>query len=304
MKKFLLYISAWVLFVFIVAEITIRVFGLAAKTLPMYNLDGDYVIQPGETGYWKRGGLKEINNYYSINSQGYNSIIDFNELNSNNLNIALIGDSYIEGFQTNVKYSIGRQLEKMLGVNVVVHEYGRAGANIIDFVKVYNKILKPKQYDFTFILATDKDLRAKKANNMGKGNRVSEKSTTSKIYDNIHIISYLNINHGFGKHFNDLISKGPESIEKIHFNKESKKITEEQYLKNLNKDALKLLPKNIIFLYEDQKLNEFFLKNYKFEFKEINHTRKPINHGFDKHWNINGRFNCAKAMADYIKDHK
>ena len=302
MKKFLIYSAVWLLLVVVSLEISLRVFGLAAQTMPTKNVDNNYVFEPGKSGFWVRGGLKEINSYYAINKQGFNSIVDYTDLDNKNLNIALIGDSYIQGFHTDANYSIGRQLEDMLGPNVVVYEFGRAGGNIVDYGLVYEEYVKNKKYDFIFILATDKDLALEKASFMGKGNRVPKKDLTRKIYDNVHLLRYLNINHGLGVHFNKLINNGPDSIDRIHNNNLSSDIiTKESYLNSVNEDALKLLPEDVIFLYEGGRLDDVFIENSDFKFKKVIHSKTPKDHGLDAHWNINGRYNCAKSMAEFIQ---
>jgi hypothetical protein len=305
MKKFLIYSIVWLILVLVSLEIALRVFGLSAKTMPTQNIDNNYLFEPGNSGFRIKGGLKEINCYYEINKQGFNSIVDFDELDYKNLNIALIGDSYIQGFDTDVNHSIGRQLEEMLGKNVVVHEYGRAGANIIDYALAYQQFVKSKKYDFVFVLATDKDLEATKPSYMGQGKRVPKQSLIRKVYDNIHVVRYLNINQGLGVHFNKLINDGPESIDRIHNeNLPDEIITKESYLATINQDALKLLPKEVVFLYEEDRMNDFFVSTYDYNFKKVIHFKLPKDHGLDAHWNINGRYNCAKAMAEYIQLNK
>lgn len=305
MKNFISYISFLLILVIVCLEITLRIFGLAAKTMPTENIDGNSMFEAGKTGYWIRGGLKEINSFYSINRQGYNSIIDFDDLVESDLNIALIGDSYIQGFHTDVKYSIGRQLEKILGPNVTVHEYGRAGANIVDYALVYKKYVEPKNYDYTFVLATDKDVQLYKASFIGKGDKIPKKNISRTIYDNVHILRYFNINHGLGIHVNNLIKNGPESIDRIHGKENNEdNIPKDVYIKEVNVKALNMLPNKVVFLYEKDRLNPLFIDNFDFEFKEVVHIKKPTNHGLDEHWNINGRYNCAKTMADYINEHK
>ena len=300
MKTFFKYIAIWSVLVILLLELTIRIFDLAAKTMPTQNVDGNYLFAPGKSGFWVRGGLGELTNYYEINKQGYNSIIDYDRLDPKNLNIALIGDSYIQGFQTDVRQSIGRQLEDTLGDNTVVHEYGKAGSNIVDFSIIHNKYIQPKSYDFTFILATNGDLKPKKPSNMGKGNKIPEKTINRQMYNNVHILRYLNINHGLGINFNKLINQGPESIDRIYKEKVAE-VTEVAFLNKINVEAIKTLPKSIIFLYEGDKLSPYFMENFDFEFKKIIHDKLPKDHGFDGHWNKNGRYNCAKAMAEYIR---
>lgn len=303
MKNFLKYIGGLFLIVLILLEITLRVFGFAARTMPTKNVDGNYLFAPGDSGYWVRGGLGEIRNYYEINNQGFNSIVDYEGLDSATINIALIGDSYIQGFQTDVRKSIGRQLENLLGPKYIVHEFGRAGANIVDYGLVYNEYIKSKSYDYIFVLVTDKDLMGSKASFMDRGNSLPKQTLIRKIYDKIHILRYLNINHGLGAHFNQLISNGPGSIDRIHRRNDTKKaISEQSYLNDINQNAIRTFPKSTIFLYEEEKLSTYFIENFKFEFNRIIHKRQPIDHGFDGHWNTNGRYNCARSMADWIEN--
>jgi|GEM_PF-3173578 len=303
MKKFILYLLGWLALVILMLELTLRVFGLAAKTMPTQNVDGNYLFEPGKSGYWVRGGLGEITNYYEINDQGYNSIIDYDRFESENLNIALIGDSYIQGFQTDVRYSVGRQLENILGNNTVVHEYGKAGSTVVDFALTYQQYIKNKDYDFVFILATDKDVKLSRASNIGRGNRVPKKTITRQIYDHVHTLRYLNINHGLGVSFNKLINNGPESIARIHDDSASKEdLSKEGYLNTINNAALDILPSSVIFLHEYDKLCPYFIENYDFQFVKIKHEKQPKDHGFDGHWNKNGRYNCAVAMAKFIRN--
>jgi len=305
MKKFLIYITGFLLLVIVLSEVTIRFFDLAGKTMLEKEIDNNAMLKPGEKGFFKRGGLKEINSYYSINKQGYNSIIDYDTLDKQNINIALIGDSYVQGMHTDVRHSIGRQLEELFDRNVIVHEYGRDGANIVDYALTFKKYIQSKPYDFTFILVTDKDLRLKKPSTIGRGDRVFKENIFRSLYDNFHLLRYLNINHGLMVHFNKLINNGPESIDRIHGkNSDKDDLIKETYLNKVNNDALGMISSKVIFLYEEDRLSHYFIESFNFQFKKVIHLKHPINHGLDKHWNINGRYNCAKTMADYINEHK
>lgn len=306
MRKFIVYIFSWGFAVIIILEIILRVFGLAAHTMKTANVDGNYLFEPGDAGYWVRGGLAEIRSTYEINNQGYNSIIDYDSLNPDNLNIALIGDSYIQGFQTDVEKSIGRQLENIAGEGIVVHEYGRAGASIVDYSLAYQDYVLPKGYDMTFILITDKDLSLSKASYMGRGDRIPNKGLARKIYDNVHMLRYLNINHGLGVHIRELIKDGPESIERIHGQQKNVSIDpetyKEQYLQSINREALSAFRNDVVFLFEDNRLDSLFIENFDFEFTRVEHIKLPKDHGLDGHWNENGRYNCAYAMLNRIRN--
>jgi len=303
MRGFIKYILIWFFTVFVLLEFTLRLFDLSANTMPTTSLNNDYVFKPNSSGTWIRGGLAELKNYYSINNLGYNSSINYNDLSENDLNIALIGDSYIQGFQTDVRNSIGRQLEGIINPNkTVVHEFGRAGANIVDYHKVYKQFIQPKNYDFVFILITDKDLERYKPSYMNRGDRVPKKDFTRKIYDLSYVLRYLNINQGIGTHFSKLISNGPESFERIAQEKSIKSETsKKEYINRINLEIINKIPDDIIFIHEKEKLSDYFIDNFNFNFVEIRHDLQPFNHGFDSHWNFNGRRNCATSIARYIR---
>ena len=300
MKNFISYLFYWVIAVVLILELSLCIFDFSAKTMPTKNIDGNYLFEPGKSGYWLRGGLGEIKSYYQINPQGFNSILDYEKLNHEKLNIALIGDSYVQGFHSDVRNSVGRQLESILGSDVEVHEYGRAGSGIVDYALTYEQYIKDRNYDYVFVLCTDKDLASLRASNIGRGDRVPLKSTSRIVYDNFRAFRYININHGLGVTLNTLLNNGPTSIERINSNDSVAPLSQKEYLKQINHDALKLLPSSVIFLFENEKLNEFFIQNYNFQYVKIVHEKLPKDHGFDSHWNKNGRYNCALAMSKKI----
>lgn len=309
MKKFLIYIFSWLVFVFVFLEITIRLFGLVGEQKPKEIVEGNKVLKPGAEGYWVRGGLAEIDSYFSINNKGFNSMKDYELLNNENINVAIIGDSYIEGFHVDVNLSIGRQLEKIIGSAIVVHEYGIAGANVADYNLVCKDYIKDKNYDYVFIYITDEDLKKAKPSFMRTdikkniGNKEDKISITSFLYNNVYTYSYLNINHGLQKNFVSLIKNGPESIAKIH-NKDKivLQISKEEYLNEINKTSISDIPNDVVFVYEEGKLDTRFINYFDYEFLNIKHIKKPYDFGFDKHWNTNGRYNFAKTIAEYIKN--
>ena len=194
MKKFIIYIFVTVFFYLFLLEITTRVFDLSGHTLPEYNLNNNKLLLPGAEGVLVQGGMREVASHYKINQQGFNSLKDYTTLDENKISIAIIGDSYIQGLQVDVENSIGRILEAETLNKVEVHEYGRAGMNIVDYSLIFTQSIK-NRYDYTFILATNKDIVPKKASSMGKGNKIPNSSLMREIYNQSSFIRYLNINH-------------------------------------------------------------------------------------------------------------
>lgn len=285
MKHFILYIAILVVTSLFVLECTTRLFDLSNDSIPEANVNGDRLITPGAENEWIGGGFREIVGHYKINPQGFNSIKDYSSIDKNKLNIAIIGDSFIEGFHVDVNNSIGRILEHEMQQEVNVHEYGKSAGNIADFSQMYLSFVKNK-YDYTFILVAEADLYEKTAFNMGKGESARKPSTLRNIYSHLSSIKYLNINKGLSVNIKNAITfKSPEKKDK-----------------NLNETALNQLDSSVIILYEKEKLNPNILDEYNLTLAEVKHKQQPINFGFDKHWNHNGRKNCAITIKNILKN--
>jgi len=244
MKSFIIYIIITFLSYIILLEGTTRIFDLSGHTIPETNLNNNKLATPNSEGIWIGGGMREISSHYKINQQGFNSLKDYSILDKNKISIAIIGDSYIESFHVDVENSIGRILEIETKNAIEVHEYGKSGGNIIDFSLMFNKWIKNK-YDYTFILATDRDLVANKGSFMGKGNSIPHQSTIRKIYNNSSFIRYLNINHKLSY----IINK------KFSFSGDSKDKRKNVKSNEINTSALKGFDSKCIILYEKEKLD-------------------------------------------------
>ena len=290
MKKFILYIFVTVFAYLFLLEITTRVFDLSGHTLPEYSLNNNRLLRPGAEGILVQGGMREVASHYKINQQGFNSLKDYATVDENKISIAIIGDSYIQGLQVDVENSIGRLLEAETLDKIEVHEYGRAGMNIVDYSLIFTQSIK-NRYDYTFILATDKDIVLKKASAMGKGNKIPNSSIIREIYNRSSLIRYLNINHKLSVKIKKTFSFFESS------NKQQEKIT----AIDINVQALEQFDSTCTFLYEKEKLDTSLILPFKLPSIEVKPIYTPINHGFDSHWNLNGRRNCALAIQNYIE---
>ena len=291
MKGFILYIFSFLFLFLVLLELTTRIFDLSNHTILEVNLDNDRLCSPQTEGAWVKGGMREIYSHYKINNQGFNSIKDYSTVDRNKISIALIGDSFIEGFHVDVESSIGRILEREMNDSVEVHEYGRSGGNIVDFSLMFEKFCKGR-YDYTFILASGIDLVDLESCVMEKGNTIPKESSLRKIYDNLYFIRYLNINQGIGVKLRKLIT----------MSKDIKPLEEKVGSEELNTHALNRLDSTCVIIYEADRLDPDLLSNYKnLPLVKIEHLFTPINFGFEKHWNLNGRRNCALSIKRYLE---
>ena len=199
--------------------------------------------------------------------------------------IAIIGDSYIEGLHTSIESSIGRRIEKKLNKNnIEVHEYGISGWNVYNYLELA-KSLQDK-YHSIYILLAETDLMG------GVPSRAKVTGTPNlprKIYNRSHILRYLNINRGVFKRIK-LIYHKPTKEQDIH----------SSYDQYADYQIISKFPDNCIFLYEENKLHP--QKDIKTKFIQIEHNLVPVDYGLqDRHWNNNGRENCANTITKNIR---
>ncbi len=291
MKRFLFQFALFIIISFILLELTLRIFQFAGNTVPQVNLNGNKLRKPNVTGEWIRGGMGEIRSTYHFNNKGWNSTVDYSDAMADSLKIALIGDSYVQGFHTSVDSSIGRQFEYLYRSSKIVYEYGQAGGNIVDFSKIY-EAYHLEDYFKVFILITDKDLTKKKASFMGKGKSIPKQDFMRKLYGFSHLIRYFNINHGFLEGIKNIPSKPFRNLSAD----EEKPIN----IEKVNNSAINSFGKNVVFLYEEGRLSPEVRNTMSFPLQLIKPIYLPDDCGFDGHWNINGRKNCALAMKAYL----
>ena len=69
----------------------------------------------------------------------------------------------------------------------------------------------------------------------------------------------------------------------------------------MNLQALKKFDTTCVFLYEKERLDTTLIVPFNLPIVEVKPIYTPINHGFDSHWNLNGRRNCVLAIQNYIE---
>jgi len=282
-----------VLLALLLLEGILRIFDLAVEVVPETNLGGDRLYVPGSSGSYVGGGMGEIRGSYHINAQGWNAVVDYGVPESSCSSVALIGDSFIEGFPARVEESVGRMLEELLPGSVV-HEYGKSGGNIWDHRLVYDKWVRGR-YDHVFIWVTDDDLQARRPYYMGQGQGYQGLSGAQRMYYSSALLRYLGLNHKLGIRLK-------ARWEEVSTSK-SKKLEEAgtgDVLPTLRHEALEGLGEEVVFLFEADKLRPEFCSVH--PCLEVRHHLQPHNYGFDGHWNRKGQLNCATTLRDYIRE--
>jgi hypothetical protein len=296
MKRFLLHTAGTLFLAGVLLEVVLRVFHLASHVPPEADVNGDRLYLPGARGTWVYGGLGEIRGRYVINAQGWNSTVDYEEeaiapagasTGTTTVRVAIIGDSFIEGMHVDADSSVGRIMES-LSPDYIVNEYGKAGANVADYALIYKKYVEGR-YDHVFVLVSDDDLVQELSGFMNRGQEVRAPSLAMKVYRNCHVLRYFRLNHKLGA--------------RLRGRRQEKAATDlpaTSFLGQVNHDALDILDNHVIYLYRTGKLNSVFVASR--PCLEIRQDLQPYDFGFDGHWNMNGRWNCAMSIYRYIQE--
>lgn len=109
MKKFILKTILYIFLILVSLELLVRVFHLHTQIPPSY-ID-EYGVEkrvPKHNGYAVTGNRNQNFSEYDINEFGYNSYRQFTP-SKDKFEIAIIGDSFIEGFHQDYYNSIGKK---------------------------------------------------------------------------------------------------------------------------------------------------------------------------------------------------
>ena len=140
MKKFLLKFLLYTFLIFLALEIIVRIFHLyfqyPKSTINDLNVE---LYIPEQKGYFVTGNRGMNIVQYRINQSGFNSFREYNA-SYDSIEIALVGDSFIEGFHQDFFNSIGAKIEKRLNKEgVSVFEYGYSGYDLADQLNLISK---------------------------------------------------------------------------------------------------------------------------------------------------------------------
>lgn len=138
MIKLFLKIGLYLLLMLFILEALVRLFHLAKDT-PNRFID-EYQVEkwtPNQHGYEVTGNRRQNFTKFKINNSGYNSYREFTPTKETT-EIALVGDSFIQGFHQNYDNSIGKKIESTMP-NVQVYEYGYAGYDFADQIHLVNR---------------------------------------------------------------------------------------------------------------------------------------------------------------------
>ncbi len=318
MKKLFLKTIVYIVLILLIVEIVVRLFHLYTEDPPRF-IDEFGVEKrvPDNKGYAVTGNRNQNYSRFSINKAGFNSHREFLP-SKDKFEIALIGDSFIEGFHQDFYDSTGKKIENKVP-NSEVYEYGYAGydlANQMHLIKSYKS-------DFDLIdeiviyLNYESDLeRGFYEPNYGRIKMLA--STPFKIRDNIKILAYGS-KIGILEPIKRLVSgnafeepkDGYQTNEIETINETEQKTIDLQRIENfkslINRYGFDKSKTSI--LLDSRKTNQQFLDycrlnnivviDFAANFKS---SKKSTTLIYDWHWNNHGRDIIAITIADYIND--
>jgi len=300
--------------IFLALEIIVRVFHLYDE-YPQFIINDRNVktYAPDQSGYTVTGNRRMNFAQYHINKSGFNSYREFTP-SKNKTDIAIIGDSFIEGLHQNYYNSIGKKIEKKLNNGTAVFEYGHSGYDFAD--QLYLISAYKEKFDLTdyiiIYLKFENDLQR----DFYEPDQYwvdSQYFTTSKIKNKIKLLTYID-NIGFMDKLRDFRTKifvyGKSNVSSNETRrKNEEELRNSKYLENFKK-LIKIygFDKNkTAILLDSRNTSISFLKycdamHYKYiDFgKGFENSKKPTTLIYDMHWNNYGREIIASAITNYI----
>ena len=312
MIKLIIRVITFFVFTLFIFEIYIRIFYLY-DDVPKVHLDSNklLVYKPNQNGSYNFGNRKEVDSKYLINSAGFNSVVEY-DFSTNTPKIALIGDSYIEGFHQDVNNSIGRMLNRLSDYQCF--EYGLSSWTLNDYLNLISSdSTQFNQFEYIFINLNPSDLQFSLYNYWN-----SEVSKLKVDKQNSFIYKYI-----YSKV--KLLSSANQMGIFNNLRKKIKIFSANNQLESNNNNNLQFTIFHEILNYynipiKNEKLIFLFNSNLKYQESFLNHIKQGYNFidlsisfnqsadlpyfRFDRHWNNKGRMLVAKEILNKIKNLK
>lgn len=321
MKKLIIKSTLYCFLILITLEIIVRGFHLS-KDSPSRFVDEKRVEKwlPNQSGFSVTGIRRQNFSEFHINNSGYNSYREFAPT-KDKIEIALVGDSFIQGFHQDYYNSIGKKIEKNID-NVEVYEYGYAGYDFADqlhLIKAYKNIFSLIDH---VILYIDFETDLNRGEYQVATERMSLESPLYKKMKEVKLLVYVQNNgvlEPVMKMKNKLLSTFKnKDVNNIAFNTNADDLElDNMTVKHLSfidnfesliskygydkkKSALLLDKKNTPEIFVEYLDNKGY--NYIDYSKYFMKSEVPTNLIYDQHWNNQGRTLVAKSIVTYFEN--
>lgn len=315
MKKLVIKLGVYSFLILISLEILVRIFYLG-EDKPSRFVDEKRVEKwvPNQEGYNVTGNRNQNFIRYNINSSGFNSYQEF-EPTKDGVEVALVGDSFIEGFHQPYRISIGRKVEQKLNDEIKVFEYGYSGYDMADQLHLINA------YKEDFDLIDRIYIKMKFYNDLERGeyfvqkSRLNLESPVNKLLKKSKLLIYfseigvLDPVRNLAGDVMALVKGGATQVKSEELPKE---ITEKEkiYLANF-KNLVSLYgydKEKTVLLMDESNTAKLFLdylddNDFKhIDFGEkINNSKRKTTLVYDMHWNNHGRTIVADIIVSDLQ---
>lgn len=310
MKKLVKNLVVYAVLILICLEILVRIFHLY-NDMPERYVDANNINKwiPGQTGYTVYGNRVQNMAAYHINESGYNSYREFKPT-EDKFELALIGDSYIEGFHQDYYSSIGKRIENEIP-GIEVYEYGHSSNDMADqlYLVAQNAAHFDKIDKIVFYIKFENDLSRDEYRHIAhqprfmtlRNSKLLEYSINIGLMDPMKDLVADIRNIGQRKNvFKKTDPKSDEELEGIRIDNFDKLI--ERYGFDKEKSAI-LLDSRITpqsFIDHLRALDIDFI-DFASTFEKSGGSRRTTLI-YDKHWNNFGRKLIAGLLTDYIRN--
>ncbi|WP_127138967.1 hypothetical protein [Flagellimonas oceanensis] len=318
MRKLLVKVLVYGLMMALVLEVLIRIFHLYFE-YPIVTLNKNEVVnyEPGQSGSFVIGNRRMNFTEYNINNTGFNSFREFLPT-SQDFEVALVGDSFIEGLHQDYYNSIGKKIERNLEEKVQVYEYGFSGNDLADQLYLIDQLEKEMELiDAIYLyLKFDEDLARDRYEVNTRANL--ENSIAFKIKREVKLLSYLK---GIGliapiaelpgnlKSF--IKGQKPEQTKSVDSG-----VVDKKYISNLDKllECYPIDKGKTVFLIDKSITSESFFsycKAHGYRYVDFgvplqkSEENTVLKYDPIKHWNNQGREVLARVISyDILKYHR
>jgi hypothetical protein len=306
MIKLFLKTSLYLILIVLSLELLVRVFHLYPEDSPRFidNMGVEKRI-PNHNGFSVTGNRRQNFSEYHINNQGFNSYREFTPSYSKK-ELAIIGDSYIQGFHQNYYNSIGKKIENRTK-DQEVYEYGYAGWDLADQLHLLQAYADEFDKIDHIVIYMKYPMDLGRATYEPNTDRIKQlNSIPFKIRDNIKLLHYAS-QIGFLDPLKNLFIEQKDTKKASNNDKETP--LDSLYIANFDQ-LLKAYPINKLktsLLLDKRKTSMKFLDYCResgidvIDFgREFELSNKPTTLIYDMHWNNNGRSLVAKSIIEHL----
>ena len=297
--------------IFLVLEVLVRIFHLYPEDSPRYIDElGVEKRVPHYRGYSVTGNRRQNFSEYHINEQGFNSYREFTPSYSKK-ELALIGDSFIQGFHQNYYNSIGKKIENRTE-GLEVYEYAYDGWDLADQLHLIQAYADDFAKIDRIVVYMKYPMDLERTEYEANTSRIATlNSTIFKVRNNIKLVYYAS-EIGFLDPVKNLFLQ-KQDVQEISNNENTTQSAEKDrdsfYIANFEK-LLKNYPidKSKTSLLLDKRFTSpAFIEHCDANGIDIidfgpwlAQSKGPVTLVYDKHWNNHGRNLVAQSIVDHF----